>query len=173
MDRTLFCNQYLAVIDREGYTFTREVRCGGVIVAVVPFRTTDTSMEFLARLEVCPAHGPEQERCSITGGLEPRQTVTACARQELYEEAGYLVEEHELIHLGQVRPSKSADTLVHLFAVDVTTKSQHIAPGDGSRLEANAAVEWINYDHSLHLGDPLFITAVARLRWYKKYRHYK
>lgn len=38
MDRVLFQNPYLAVIERQGYTFAREVRCQGVIVAVVPFR---------------------------------------------------------------------------------------------------------------------------------------
>lgn len=167
MDRLLFCNQYLAVIDRAGYTFAREVRCGGVIVAVVPFRTMGTILECLARVEVCPAHGPERKQCSITGGLEPGKTVTECARQELYEEAGYIVEEHELISLGQVRPSKSADTLIHLFVVDVTTKFPHVGLGDGSLLEENASVEWVSYDQGLHITDPLFVTAIARLQWHK------
>jgi 8-oxo-dGTP pyrophosphatase MutT (NUDIX family) len=164
MDRVLFRNQYLAVIERDGYTFAHEVRCHGVIVAIVPFRTIGTRREFLARCEVCPAHGPQLELCCLTGGLEPGQTVEACAQQEIYEEAGYAVAAHELRHLGQVHPSKSADTVVHLFAVDVTQKHPQTAPGDGSRFETNASVVWVGYDQGMHIADPLFVTAMARLQ---------
>jgi len=171
MDRVLFRNQYLAVIDRDGYTFSREVRCDGVLVAVLPFRIQGDTVEFLARLEVCPAHGPEPELCSITGGLEPRKTVIESAQQEVWEEAGYAVKIPELVSLGQVCPSKSADTLVYLFAVDVTAKCQHVALGDGSYLEKNAAVKWVHYEQGVHINDPLFVTAMARLQCLKMYRH--
>ena len=134
-------------------------------MAIVPFRTHRNARQFLARLEICPAHGPQQELCCITGGVEPGQTVEACAQQEVYEEAGYMVDIHELTSLGQLRPSKSADTVVHLFAVDVTGKTQHTAPSDGSSLEKSASVEWVNYDRCIHLSDPLFVTALARLCW--------
>ena len=170
MERVLFRNQYLAVIDRDGYTFSREVRCDGVLVAVLPFRTQGNIVEFLARLEVCPAHGPERELCSITGGLEPRKTAMESAQQEVWEEAGYAVEIAELVSLGQVRPSKSADTLVYLFAVDVTAKRQHVAQGDGSCLEKNASVKWVHYEQGVHINDPLFVTALARLQCLV-YRH--
>jgi 8-oxo-dGTP pyrophosphatase MutT (NUDIX family) len=164
MDKTLFRNQHLAVIDRNGYTFVREVRCDGVIVSLLPFQQKDGELQFLARLEVCPAHGPDPELCSITGGLEPGRSVEETACQELFEEAGYRATVNELINLGQVRPSKSADTLVHLFAVDVTGKAQTSPPGDRSRFEANASVEWVDYQQGLAIADPLFVTAMARFR---------
>jgi 8-oxo-dGTP pyrophosphatase MutT (NUDIX family) len=164
-DKTLFRNQHLAVIDRDDYTFVHEVRAYGVIVSLLPFRRkTNGSLEYLARLEICPAHGPDPELCSITGGLEPNKSVEETACLELFEEAGYHTTVNELINLGQVRPSKSADTVVHLFAVDVTGKTPAPPPGDGSRFEANASVEWVDFQQGLEIADPLFVTAIARLR---------
>ncbi len=165
MDTELFRNQFLAIIDRDGYTFLREARCDGQIVSLLPFRTNaDTEqIDFLARLEICPAHGSELERCSITGGVEPGQSIEEAALLELWEEAGYRVEVEKLVSLGQVRPSKASDTVVHLFAVDVTGKPQAPPPGDGSRFAANASVEWVDYDQGIQIADPLFVTAMTRL----------
>lgn len=165
MDETLFQNQFLTVIDRDGYTFVREVRCDGQIVALLPFRTSGEvdNVEFLARLEVCPAHGPELEQCSITGGVEPGQSVEEAALQELWEEAGYRAEANELVSLGQARPSKAADTVVYLFAIDVTGKSQAPLSMDASHFETNASVEWLDHEQGLQMTDPLFVTAIARL----------
>ena len=164
-EKELFRNQFLAIINREGYTFGREVRCDGKIVSLLPFRinTGGQPTEFLSRLEVCPAHGPAPEQCSITGGVEPGQRVEEAAVQELWEEAGYCATENELICLGKVRPSKALDTTVHLFAVDVTAKKQLPPPGDGSRFEANALVEWVTYGQGINIADPLFVTALTRL----------
>jgi 8-oxo-dGTP pyrophosphatase MutT (NUDIX family) len=164
LDQTLFRNQHLAVIDRDGYTFVHEVRCDGVIVSLLPFQQKDGELQFLARREICPAHGPDPERCSITGGLEPNKSVEETACLELFEEAGYHATVNELINLGQVRPSKSADTVVHLFAVDVTGTTSATPPGDGSRFEAGASVEWVDYQQGLTIADPLFVTTMARFR---------
>ncbi len=163
LDQTLYQNQCLALIDRDGYTFIHEVRCDGIIISLLPFHQTGGRVKYLARREVCPAHGPEAEQCSITGGLIPGQSVEETAVQELWEEAGYRIEAAELIALGQVRPSKSADTTVYLFAVDVTNKAQSPPPGDGSRWEVGASVEWVAYEAGLEIADPLFVTALARL----------
>lgn len=163
MDRILFKNDFLAVLDRDGYFFLREVRCAGIIVSILPFRTKDNLLEFLARVEVCPAHGPELELCSITGGWNTSKTIEETAQQELWEEAGYQVELDELRGLGKVRPSKSADTTVYLFAVDVSKKPQSPPQGDGSHLEDNASVKWVSYDQGIQIKDPLFVTAMTRL----------
>jgi 8-oxo-dGTP pyrophosphatase MutT (NUDIX family) len=164
LDRVLFHNQYLAVIERDGYTFVREVRCNGIIVALLPFRNRNSEIEFLARLEVCPAHGSKMEQYSITGGVELGESVEEAARKELWEETGYRVGVDDLFSLGQVRPSKSADTIVYLFAIDVTGKSQSAPPGDGTCFEANASIVWVDYDRGIQIVDPLFITAIIRLQ---------
>jgi ADP-ribose pyrophosphatase YjhB (NUDIX family) len=165
MDKELFRNQFLAIIDRDGYTFLREVRCDGQIVSLLPFRIDMETgrMAFLARLEVCPAHGSEFEQCSITGGVDLGQTIEEAAVLELWEEAGYRAEVKELVSLGQVRPSKASDTVVHLFATDVGGKPQTPPPGDGSRFEVGASVEWVDYDRGVQITDPLFVTAMTRL----------
>lgn len=163
MDQILFQNQFLAIIERDGYTFSREVRCDGVIVSIVPFRVKGNALEFLARLEVCPAHGPDLQLCSITGGLNPNERAEETAQKELWEETGYQVKLDELIPVGQVRPSKSADTTAHLFAVDLTGKAHATPLGDGSRFEADASVQWVDFLQGLEIKDPLFITAMTRL----------
>ncbi len=160
----LFQNQFLAIIERDGYTFSREVRCNGEIVSLLPFRIDENKMMFLARLEICPAHSLQLERCSITGGIESGMSAEAAAQQELWEEAGFQADTSELISLGQVRPSKSADTIAHLFAIDVTQKSQSIPPGDGTHFEADASVMWVDYIQGIQIADPLFVTAITRLQ---------
>jgi len=162
--KPLFQNKFLAILDQDGYTYVHEVRCNGVIVVLLPYRTDGAELRFLARLEICPAHGPEMERCSITGGLEPNKTVVETAQLELWEEAGYQVELAELIPLGHVRPSKAMDTTAYLFGVDVTGKTQTILPtGDGSRFEVGSSVEWVDYEQGIQINDPLFVTALTRL----------
>jgi 8-oxo-dGTP pyrophosphatase MutT (NUDIX family) len=163
LDKVLFQNEFLAVIDRDGYVFSREVRCDGVIVSILPFRQQDEALEFLARLEVCPAHGPELERCSITGGLQEGKTVAETAVQELLEESGYRATVAEMIGLGKVRPSKSSDTTVYLFAVDVSGKTPELPEGDGTPLEATASVEWVSREQGIQIEDPLFVTMLSRL----------
>jgi 8-oxo-dGTP pyrophosphatase MutT (NUDIX family) len=120
-------------------------------------------MEFLARLEVCPAHGPELELCSITGGVEPEETIEQAALQELWEEAGFRANEYDLISLGQVHPSKSADTIVYLFAIDVGGTPQSTPKGDGTEWEKDASVEWVDHKQGVHIYDPLFVTSMTRL----------
>lgn len=160
-----FKNNFIAVIERDGYYFMREVRAQGVIVSLLPYRVTaDGQMQVLARIEVCPAHSQKPEACSITGGLEPDHSVAETACLELWEEAGYEANPSDLIALGTVRPSKAADTVVHLFAVNVSAKAQYEAPGDGSRFEQNSSVAWVDLKQAMTNKDPLFITAIARLQ---------
>jgi 8-oxo-dGTP pyrophosphatase MutT (NUDIX family) len=161
-EKTLFANRFLALIERDGYTYMHEVRCDGKIVSLLPFRRCKGKLEFLARKEICPAHGAEAELCSITGGIDIGSSAISTAQRELYEEAGYRAEESEFIELGKVYPSKSADTLAYLFAIDVTEKAPAIPKGDGSRWEANASVQWVTKEECVHLQDPLIITSIVR-----------
>ena len=98
-----------------------------------------------------------------TGGLEKGRTILETAQQELWEEAGYKAEQKEFINLGQVRPSKSSDTIVHIFGINVTKKIQSKPKGNGSYYEKNASVEWIDYKSGIQIVDPLFVTAITRL----------
>lgn len=159
----MFSNQFLAIVAREGYYFLHENRCDGKIVSLLPFRQRQRGLEYLARVEVCPAHGLTPEVCGITGGVDPGTSVVETARHELLEEAGYRVELAELIDLGQVYPSKSADTVAYLFGVDVTDRTAETATGDGSRWEQGSSVLWVTKQQGLLVQDPLFVTCIARL----------
>lgn len=163
MDKVLFRNGYLSIIEREGYTFSHEARSDGKIVSILPFRDTESGREYLARVEVCPAHNLEPERCSITGGIDPGKSPRQSCRLELKEEAGVEASEDDFIDLGQVRPSKSADTLAYIFAIDVTGREQSIPIGDGTKWESDATVEWVSFLEGLKVKDPLFIVAMVRL----------
>lgn len=162
-DEILFENKFLAIINRDGYTFVREVRADGMIVSVVPFRDHDGNRNYLARLEICPAHGDDLERCSITGGMEKGDTPDRRAAEETWEEAGFRVREEALMPLGIVRPTKSSDTTVYLFAVNVTDMQQAVAKGDGTKWEIGASSEWLSYADAATVQDPLFATAILRL----------
>jgi len=163
-NKQLFANQFIAIIDRDGYTFMHEVRCEGQIVALLPYRNlAGNQREYLARLEICPAHTPDLELCSITGGKEPNKSVAETAVQELWEEAGYQATIEELIALGKVRPSKASDTTAHLFAVDVTGKEQSTPEGDGSRFEVGSSVQWLDYEQAVQVEDSLLVTTITRL----------
>ncbi len=185
----LFDNTFLQIRKTaDGYTFMHESRCEGQIVAVLPYRkkeaplrpfdpstssghdklrtpqaqVTASELEYLARLEVCPAHGREFELCSITGGKEADKSVEESAQLEISEEAGYAVSLEELISLGLVKPTKAADTRVFLFAVDVTGKEQQEAASDGTYFEQGSSVKWVDYDQAVKIEDPLIVTALVR-----------
>lgn len=167
MDTELFGNRFLAVIDRDGYTFVREVRCDGHIVSILPFRTWRGKRQYLARRETCPAHAlinQQPELCSITGGVDPGRTPIETARSELLEEAGYKVDISELVSLGIVKPSKAMDTVAHLFAINITGMRPEVATGDGTKWEKGASVKWVNEADGLNIADPLFVAALARCR---------
>jgi 8-oxo-dGTP pyrophosphatase MutT (NUDIX family) len=162
----LFENPFLQLRNTpDGYTYVHEIRCEGQIVALLPFRCKmdKSGLEYLARREVCPAHGREPELYSITGGKEAELTLEATACRELLEEGGFTITRNELIPLGIVKPSKAMDTLASLFAVDVTGKEQTEPQGDGSYFEQGSSVEWVGYEEGVSIEDPLFITALTRL----------
>jgi len=167
MDSLLFENEYLALIERDGYFFVREVRCNGVIVGMIPFRMFNGQVQYLARLEITPPHNDQPELCCITGGLEPEQTLESCAVTELYEESGYRIEKEELLFLGTVRPSKSSDTTVYLFSVDLTRQIQDLPKGDGTRWEQDASVRWLSREEAIQIKDPLHIAGLARVEQIK------
>jgi 8-oxo-dGTP pyrophosphatase MutT (NUDIX family) len=163
----LFKNPFLTVQEREGYIFAHEARTNGRTVSLLPFRDTSNGREYLARIEVCPAHSMEPGQYSITGGVQKDETILSSAQRELREESGYAMRQDEFIGLGQVFPTKQMDTTVYLFAIDVTGKPQEDALDDSGRREQNSGVEWVDLEAGLKNQDPLFITAIARLQGMK------
>lgn len=127
-----------------GYTFSHETRCNGKIIAVLPFKIEHSCYYYCLRQEVTPCwHETKQMLSSITGGYEKDKGIKGTVVDEVKEEAGYYIKENELIDLGTCQGTKSCDTIYHLFAVDVTSKKQMKAKGDGSTLESKAECVWM------------------------------
>jgi ADP-ribose pyrophosphatase YjhB (NUDIX family) len=169
---TLFDNEWLSLREvREpdrginGYVYSHEKRCNGLIVAVLPYRWSDEphKMEFLVKEEVTPCWGLDPERSAITGGYEGVDVHDDAVR-ELAEETGYSVPLYELISLGTCYASKSSDTVYHLFTVDLTGREPGEAVGDGSRLEAESSAVWIDSWQLAGILDPQVHVMHNRIR---------
>lgn len=164
MYQSLYETKFLSLREREGYTYAHMSRAEGGLVALLPYRVLDRRTEYLARYEICPAHQLSPDTYAITGGIIDQEAPLQAAQREIKEEAGYQVERADFLALGMVRPSKQLDTRAYLFAVDVTAREQRAITGDGSRWEQGASVRWLTYEEGLALVDPLFVTAMARLK---------
>ncbi len=170
VDKVLYNNEWLQLKETsEGYIYSHESRCNGHIVAML---VIDPSRRepILGRYERTPAHYPGAaewkdvplELASITGGVDKGMTPREAAVMETKEEAGYKVTDDDLIDLGTVKPSKSADTIVHLYAVEVKDQSRGDAEGDGSKGEQDAYCDWVSVDSALQSKDPLLSALVTR-----------
>lgn len=148
--------------DEYSYVFSHEKRCKGMIVSVLPFRYANDRIEFMLRSELTPCWDQQNNIVStITGGVENGDPMET-AKHEIEEESGYEIRENDLIYLGSCYISKSADTVAHLFSVDLTGKERKKAKGDGSYLETRAHSFWTtNISESL---DPLAYISYIRVQ---------
>lgn len=170
-DEVLYENEWVSlrrVVEPErgigGYVYSHETRCGGRILAVLPFRFGPAGLEVMVKCEVTPCWSVDEPIPSaLTGGWEGGD-ITEDAVRELWEEAGYQATPGELIRLGMCRGTKSTDTVYELFAVDVSRKVQHEAPGDGTRLESEAETAWLTGDEVHVVSDPTVAVMYLRLR---------
>jgi len=131
-------------------------------VAILPFRLDgDDKLEYLIRKEVTPCWSLGPVRSAITGGCEDKGPLET-AVEELKEEAGYKVSPEQMIPLGQSFASKSADTVYHLFTVNLNGAEQGEATGDGSYLDTTATVEWEKRPWECH--DPQLSVMFCRVK---------
>lgn len=161
-DRILHQTAWIDLYDRAGYIFAHTHNS---IVYLLPFMATAAGHRvFLARIERCPAHGPQHEMTSISGQCRPGQNPDAVAIQELREEGGYRGEPQQLIRLKSVHLVKFADTLAHLYAIDVTGMPQEQPRGDGTPFEADAWVRWVKHpEETQDVNCPVFFAMIALL----------
>lgn len=164
-DKILFENEWVKVIDRDGYTM---VHGTGGAVAVLPFRgsrdmNNREAIEFLARIEPVPPHGPKPHLCGLTGGIDGNEMPVDAAMRETFEESGYHVTKDQMIHLGTIWPSKLSDTVVHLFAVDVSNADWTTPPGDGSIYEQQSSTTWLPYQKAAMVPTGCFAAMLLRL----------
>ena len=170
MTKILFENDWLALHEKDGYTFLHENRCDNLVAICVFTKKDNKILKIYGRFENNPAHvksSDDFELCSITGGIDHDKTAETMALEELMEEAGIMAQEEDLIDLGQVKPYKAADTIVYLFALDMTGKESEIhkdlATGDGSNGEEKCYCEWVDYEDVVECEDSLMHSMLLRL----------
>lgn len=162
------------------YYYSHDAKFDGEIVAIIPYTRVGDKHDglvvdkVLIRSEMVPCWNVDENhyKC-ITGGVEEKHrklddTIYSryCAIDELKEEAGYQVNNYDFIYLGECFVSKSSDTLVHLFGIDLTDKDRDIEPeGDGSELEKISDSFWVDLDDPIieSIKDPLFFTLICKL----------
>lgn len=162
--KTLFSNPWLSLKDTNGYIFSHEQRSGGKAVAILVVDSNKPD-RVLLRYETVPCHFDSENGptiVSITGGRDGNDRPIDTCLKELEEEAGYKATEDEVQLLGVVRPSKSADTIIHLFVYDAAGKTQGEALGDGSDGEKDAYTKWGSIEDAINCKDPLMSTMIAR-----------
>jgi len=154
--KTLFKNRWLHVRELdvtlpggEEAKYTSVLDGSGASIAVLPFqRQGDGTIRVLLREEITPPWLTESldphERVlsSLTGMVDAGESPFKAAVRELYEEAGYQVDDQDMIPLGYVRVSKVLEGKVFLYAVDVTGMSSEEPPGDGGPFEPYARSVW-------------------------------
>jgi 8-oxo-dGTP pyrophosphatase MutT (NUDIX family) len=169
-----------------GYVFSHETRCGGRIMAILPYRDVRSGTcrcdpgpegqhqrdrcgfgevmrrEYLVKSEMTPCWGFDQVLSAITGGYEGGDIEDDAVR-EMLEETGYTITRGELIPLGESYASKSADTVYSLFSVDLTGREQGEATGDGTRVEAESAAVWVRFGELAFMRDPQLHVMFLRL----------
>jgi len=150
------------------YVYSHETRSDGKIVAVLGYLRKHPQF-VLGRFEATPCHGNKIELVSLTGGVE-RNSPLHSARKELYEEAGYNLLAEKFISLGTVRPSKSQDTVVFLYAVPINKGKPYMkCRGEGDEEDKkdddfkDHYCQFVHWTDAIASSDPLLVTLTVRL----------
>ena len=164
-DNILFKEEWLSIKQHNGYSYVHEEKCNGKLIAILPYRKKSLSIEYLMRMEICPAHSNEHELCCIIGSCDNiALNEDNTAIKELKEEAGYTISIDQLIPLGWCWDAKVADTKVYLYTCDLTDVKIGFATTDGTELEASAYCNWMDINSLKETHDPKVFMMVDKIR---------
>lgn len=163
-DAILYDNEWLQMRETpDGYVYSHEAKSDGQGVAVLAYRKRNDTVEVAGRYERCPCHRDGFALTSLTGLMDrDDEDAVATAVRELKEEAGIEVAAGEMQTLGSVRPSKQADTVLHLFSVNVGDRDIGESVGDGSAGEQDAYCAWVTPVDACLSKSPVLATMVVR-----------
>lgn len=161
-DKILYTVPFLSLVERDGWYYFAQIpgSAGGVVILLY---RTDSQLPILGRYEICPAHSDGLALTAIAGGIEKGDTPLETAIKEAYEEAGYRLQSRELTDLGRCNLSTNQDTLVYLFAADVTELRRYDAPGDGTRGEEGSYCDWITPTQAVQSKSAFMSALILRL----------
>ena len=161
-DKTLFDNEWLQVkTTPDDYIYSHEKKSGGKGVAVLAYRSNLDKI--VGRFERVPCHHDGFSLCALTGQVDAGEDIVETSVRELYEEAGVRVSSDEMIPVGIVRPSKSADTKMYLFVCDIgEDRDIGEITGDGTKGEEGAYCRLVDHKEAISSKDPILATLVVR-----------
>jgi len=98
------------------------------------------------------------------GSLDKNISLKDIVKEEVKEEAGYIVQTNNIAYLGKVIVSTQMNQYCHLFIVNISN-SRYC----GQQLEENEAGEvvWLSEDEILNLNDWKSITIIAKAKFKK------
>lgn len=162
-DIVLCETEYLSLIERDGWYYFAQVpgSIGGV--AILLYRLNDDK-PILGRYEICPAHGDGMALTAISGGIEKGDTPLETVVNESYEEGGYKIDPASFVDLGKCQLSTNQDTVVYLFAADVTNLSRYDAPGDGTKGEIGSYCDWVSIEEGIFSKSAFMSALITRLK---------
>lgn len=162
-DVVLCKTEFLSLIERDGWYYFAQVpgSIGGVCLLL--YRLND-KCPILGRYEICPAHGDGMALTAISGGIEKDATPLDTAVNESYEEGGYKINPASFVNLGNCQLSTNQDTVVYLFAADVTKLPRYDAPGDGTKGEIGSYCDWVSTEEAIFSKSTFMSVLIARLK---------
>lgn len=163
-EERLYYTPFLSLYVKDDWYYFARIpgSAGGVMILV--YRVDNQEKPILGRFEICPAHNElEPTLTTIAGGIEKDHTPLQTAVKEVFEEAGYKLDTIDITNLGTCRLSTNQDTIVHLYAADVTGKERFEAPGDGTRGEQGAYCEWVSVEEAVWGKSSYMSTMLLRL----------
>ena len=164
-DPVLWEDEWLAIKQVDGwYTYSHSIKSDGKGVAVLAY-CKEPSLKVLGRYENTPCHGDGVALASLTGMVDHGgEGELETAVRELEEEAGVVADKENFKDLGTSRPSKSSDTTMYLYAVEVEFKEGKLTgSGDGTKGEDGAYCKFVSLKDAIESKDPILATMVARL----------
>lgn len=169
-DKILFESEWIEIREKYledmgvSFIYARGPKTNSQSIAVLPYKRTESGLNFLLRKEIVPPWGSTKtEVCALTGGHD-QETPWETAIKELKEESGIVVGEQDLISLGTSRSSKTSDYLCYIYAVEINKDTViEIAKGDGTALEDKASCVWKTKEHLLTCEDPIVHIMFNRL----------
>lgn len=142
-DKILYTTPYLQLVERDGWYYFARIPGSSGGVSILVYRLGEHK-SVLGRYEKTVSHGDEKPTLtSVAGGIEEGELPLAAAVRETREETGYDVDASEFESLGRCTLSTNQDTIIHLFAVDVTGKERGEAVPDGTKGEEDAYCDWV------------------------------
>jgi 8-oxo-dGTP diphosphatase len=146
--KTIFETKWIKLKETErGFQFLE--RRGVDSIAILLVRLNEGGfIEALIRKQPLWVNGTDDDlfACPITGSIEEEETARESAIREAFEEAGYVVDNSEVLDLGSYISATMMNETVHMFVADVTGKENVPPTGDGGYHESISHNDWEGWD---------------------------